>query len=63
MVYVLAGISVVETFADMNASSFAMVTMSRTTGILWRVTGSAVRSAAAIKGSAEFLAPAIRTVP
>src|SRR5580704_18738233 len=40
-----------------------MVTISRTMGILRRVTGSAVSSAAAIAGSAEFLAPLILTVP
>src|ERR1700690_1698401 len=47
----------------MNASSLAMVTMSRTKGILRSVTGSQVSNAAAIAGKAEFLAPLILTVP
>src|ERR1700685_1385286 len=40
-----------------------MVMMSRTCGIFCRVTGSFVRSAAAIAGNAAFFAPLIRTVP
>ncbi len=40
-----------------------MVMMSRTRGIFFRCTGSAVSSAAAIAGSAEFFAPLMCTVP
>jgi len=40
-----------------------MVTMSRTWGMLWRVTGSRVNRAAAMSGSAEFFAPPISTRP
>ena len=47
----------------MNASSLLMVIRSRTFGMLCSVTGSAVSSAAAITGSAEFFAPLIATVP
>src|SRR6266850_3568906 len=47
----------------MNASSLLMVIRSRTFGMLCSVTGSAVSSAAAIAGSAEFFAPLIATVP
>ena len=52
-----------ETLAPMNASNLLMVMRSRTLGILWRVTGSFVSSAAAIAGSAEFFAPLMATVP
>src|ERR1700730_11459273 len=52
-----------ETLAPMNASSLLMVMRSRTLGILWRVTGSFVSSAAAIAGNAEFFAPLMATVP
>jgi len=53
----------VETFADMKANSLAIVTISRTIGMLCRVTGSGVSKAAAMSGKAEFLAPAICSVP
>src|SRR5438105_3843862 len=47
----------------MNASSFAIVIMSRTRGTLCSDTRSSVSSEAAIAGSAEFFAPLIATVP
>src|SRR5215470_12458857 len=47
----------------MNASNLLIVTKSRTFGMLCSVTGSAVSSAAAITGSAEFFAPLTATVP
>ena len=40
-----------------------MVMMSRTRGIFFRCTRSAVSRAAAIAGSAEFFDPLMRTVP
>ena len=54
---------VVPTDAPMYARSLPMVTMSRTMAMLCSVTGSAVSSAAAITGSAEFFAPLMATVP
>src|SRR5271165_293837 len=47
----------------MAASSLRVVSMSRTCGIFSRITGSSVSKAAAMQGSAAFLAPLIRTVP
>src|ERR1700682_4657706 len=47
----------------MNASSLLMVIKSRTFGILCTLTRSAVSSAPAITGDAEFFAPLIATVP
>ncbi len=45
----------VETLADMKASSLAMVMMSRTMGSPWRVTGSAVSNVAAMMAERNFL--------
>src|SRR5881227_3622352 len=47
----------------MNASNLLIVTRSRTFGTLRTTTLSAVSSAAAIAGSAEFFAPLIATAP
>ena len=63
MVNSLGGKSGLSTRQRICASSLAMVMMSRTCGIFCRVTGSLVRSAAAIAGNAAFFAPLIRTVP
>jgi hypothetical protein len=63
MTYSLAGNSAIPTVAPVKARSLAMVMMSRTLGILRRVTRSFVRSAAAIAGKAEFFAPLMPMVP
>src|SRR5271168_955630 len=63
MVYSVAGIALTETRADMNASNFAIVTMSRTIGSRCRMTGSGVSNAAAIAGRAAFFAPLMDTLP
>src|SRR5207248_1235997 len=47
----------------MAVSSLRVVSMSRTSGIFSNTTGSSVSRAAAIAGSAAFLAPETRTVP
>src|SRR3954447_4583100 len=47
----------------MAASSLRVVSMSRTCGMFSRMTGSSVSRAAAMAGSAAFLAPLMRTVP
>ena len=45
----------------MAASSFRVVSNSRTCGMFSRVTGSSVSNAAAMHGSAAFFAPLMRT--
>ena len=52
-----------STSAPMAESSLRVVSMSRTCGMFSRITGSSVRRAAAMAGSAAFLAPLMRTVP
>src|SRR5262245_30482644 len=47
----------------MAESSLRVVSISRTCGMFSRMTGSSVRMAAAIAGSAAFLAPLTRIVP
>src|ERR1039458_5231911 len=47
----------------MAASSFRVVSMSRTCGMFSRMTGESVSRAAAMQGSAAFFAPLMRTVP
>src|SRR5579864_755940 len=47
----------------METSRLRSVWMSRTSGIFSRMTGSSVRMAAAIAGSAAFLAPLMRMLP
>ncbi len=53
----------VRTVAPISSSRRRCVMMSRTYGMLWSVTVSGVSSAAAMQGSAEFLAPLIETLP
>lgn len=49
--------------APRNSRTSNMVSMSAISGMLWRVTGSEVRRAAATQGRAAFLAPLIVTAP
>src|SRR6478736_2643950 len=48
---------------DLGANSLRVVSMSRTCGTFSRMTGSSVSRAAAMAGSAAFLAPLTRIVP